>query len=386
MDRGTLPSGGYSIQGSARVAMAGNPFSDPEINDQIRVKILRLQAQSLEWDDNSAGRGFDDHIVETLVESLDAHAEAYLCKVDSEDLISQYVKYMRDVGAALIHNAEQRSFLSDPYSEDRLRQMAENSGEFILRKNSLTAVQQEAEIRDSVERIRLELRDEAVKWHQWHSQLGSRIETRFEARYRRWEADAIEHVKMGKGVGGWVRRLQKQLYPEAEVNPSMNMLPESHPWRNMLPVSRFTQTGGPIASPAQEQPASLPQSDAKPRLKAHDWEDIEMSFVGDHDVEIRIGGEVQTFNYKAIAGFENRHTGKPSQLWTMLRVFGSFPNGTMPDDARTGKNWEAIRKQIERTSEALRKHFGMTGDPFPYIRGTGYHARLKIRIAPDSSR
>ena len=31
--------------------MPDNPFSDPEINDQIKAKILRLQAASLEWDD-----------------------------------------------------------------------------------------------------------------------------------------------------------------------------------------------------------------------------------------------------------------------------------------------------------------------------------------------
>jgi hypothetical protein len=70
----------------------------------------------------------------------------------------------------------------------------------------------------------------------------------------------------------------------------------------------------------------------------------------------------------------------------MLRVFSSLHDGTMPDDARTGKEWEAIQKKIERTSKALRKYFGMTGDPLPYIRGTGYHARIKIRRAPDSPR
>ena len=47
------------------------------------------------------------------MESLKAHAEPYLRKVDSEDLISQYGEYMRGVGAALIRNAKERGFLSD---------------------------------------------------------------------------------------------------------------------------------------------------------------------------------------------------------------------------------------------------------------------------------
>ena len=365
--------------------MADNPFSDPEINSHIKVDILRLQAAALEWDDDPKGRGFDDHIVWTLVESLDAHAKAYLCKVESDEFIAPYVEYLHNVGTALISNAEQRSFLSDPYSEDRLRHMAENSFEFAVQRHSLTPPQQEAAIRDDIERQRTANRPDAIEWHQWHSQMCSRIETRFEARYRYWEANAIERAKAGKEgrLAGWVRRLQRELYPEIATEAQSN-IPEC--WRNMLPVSRFTQTGALTVSPAQEQPAPLPQSNAKPRLKANDWEDIEMSFVGDHDVEIRIGGEVRTLNYKEIAGFENRHTGKPSLLWAMLRIFGEFPSGTMPEDARNGTEWEAIGKKIERTSKALRKHFGMTGDPFPYIRGTGYHARIKIRLARDSSR
>src|SRR5579872_6121956 len=104
--------------------MADDPFSDPEINDQIKAKILRLQAASLEWDDSPDGRSLDDFLVETLVKTLDAHAELYLRKVDSEDLISQYGVYMRGVGSAVIRNAEQRGCLSDPYSEARLREKA----------------------------------------------------------------------------------------------------------------------------------------------------------------------------------------------------------------------------------------------------------------------
>ena len=69
----------------------------------------------------------------------------------------------------------------------------------------------------------------------------------------------------------------------------------------------------------------------------------------------------------------------------MLRVFGSFPDGTMQENARNSVEWVAIQKKIQRTRKMLRKHFGMTGDPIPYIPGIGYRARIKIRSAPDSS-
>jgi hypothetical protein len=175
--------------------MAENLFSDPEINRQIEASILRLQAKSLEWDENPDGRSFDDFIVETLVKGLDAHAEAYLCKVDREDLIGRYGDYLRKVGAAQVRNAEQRSHLKDPYSEDRLRKMAENTGSIICRRHELTPEQYEAEVRAEVERCRSYSMPEAKKWHEWYCQILNRIETRFEARYRHWAAEAIERVQ-----------------------------------------------------------------------------------------------------------------------------------------------------------------------------------------------
>jgi hypothetical protein len=122
------------------------------------------------------------------------------------------------------------------------------------------------------------------------------------------------------------------------------------------------------------------------KLSLESWEDVELTFIGDHEVEVRVGGKVQVLNYKQIEGFENRRDGKPSQLWAMLRLFGQFPDGMMPESARLGKEWECLQKTIGRTSKVLRKHFGMTGDPFPYIRDIRtYHARVKIRFAPGSS-
>jgi hypothetical protein len=114
--------------------------------------------------------------------------------------------------------------------------------------------------------------------------------------------------------------------------------------------------------------------------RPENWEDIELTFIGDHDLEIRVGDKVQKVHYKEIEGFEDRRTGKPSQLWAMVRVFGRLPDGTMPDDSRYGQEWLAIKKKIERASEALRKHFRLTGDPFPYIFKVGYRSRVKIGV------
>jgi hypothetical protein len=361
--------------------MAGSPFSDPEIDSQIKADILRVQAAALEWDDDPKGRGFDDHIVWTLVESLDAHAKAYLCKVESEGLIAPYVEYLHNVGTALIHNAEQRSFLSDPYSENRLRHMAENSFEFAVQRHALTPAQQEAAIRDDIERLRTANRPNAIEWHQWHSQMCSRIETRFEARYRHWEANAIERAKAGKEgrLAGWVRRLQRELYPEIATDPQSN-IPEC--WRNMLPVSNFTQTGVPNVSQIQDQQAAPTQSSAKTRPQAQKWEEIEVSFLSDERVQITIGTETESRNYGELGFMDKRGGGKPNQGWGILRALAQA-GGSIPESARNSRDFVAMGKRIERMRKTLMDHFGISSDPVPLDPKQGYRCRFKIGCAPS---
>jgi hypothetical protein len=174
--------------------IASDPFSVPTIDARIAVDVCRIQAAWLDWNAESMEGDFNTKIVETLVETLDAHARAYLAVVNSESLLTQYARRLRRVGSALIENSERRSFLSDPYSEEQLRKLATSEGKYIRRKHLLTAEEQEVEICNSVERIRIELQSKAMEWHAWRNQMLIRIETRFEARYRYWAAEAIERV------------------------------------------------------------------------------------------------------------------------------------------------------------------------------------------------
>src|ERR1035441_7432192 len=110
--------------------MVDSPFDNPEIQARIAADVARIQSTWLEWNAEPTTGDFDTRIVETLVDTLDAHARGYLEAVDGNSRLREYHNLLRRVGSSLIENAEQRSFLSDPYSEDRLRKMAENTGDF----------------------------------------------------------------------------------------------------------------------------------------------------------------------------------------------------------------------------------------------------------------
>src|SRR5260370_160975 len=175
--------------------MGEGRFHPTSIQAGIAADVLRIQSGLLEWSVEPTEGDLDSRIVTTLVDTLDAHARAYLDQVDCDSLIPEYTNALRLVGAALIQNAEKRSFLADPYSDDRLRRKAESSAEYIQRRRSLTLEEQEAEIRAAVEKIRCDVMKEAVAWRSWRNQILSRIETRFEARYRHWTSEAIDHVR-----------------------------------------------------------------------------------------------------------------------------------------------------------------------------------------------
>src|SRR6266496_4462512 len=121
------------------IQVSNDTFSNPAIDKRILADVARIQSAWLQWIAEASEGDFDSKIIETLVETLDAHARAYLGALDRENLLPEYNACLRRVGVALLQNAQQHSLLQDPYSEERLRKIAESSSEYILRKRSSTS-------------------------------------------------------------------------------------------------------------------------------------------------------------------------------------------------------------------------------------------------------
>jgi hypothetical protein len=123
---------------------------------------------------------------------------------------------------------------------------------------------------------------------------------------------------------------------------------------------------------------------APPKLEANvikNWESIEIVFLSDERVRILNGANVENYNYGEL-GFADGRTEKPNQAWVTLRVLAST-DGVIRDAARTGGDWPKVEKRIQEIRRALRQHFHIAADPVPFIEGTGYQARFKIRCSPS---
>lgn len=107
------------------------------------------------------------------------------------------------------------------------------------------------------------------------------------------------------------------------------------------------------------------------------WEDIEISFLSDHRIQISAPSLNETLNY-AEMGFVDDRKKTPNSAWKTLRELAEL-GGRI----RTGSNWNKVEKRMQEIRKVFREQFGISDNPLPFVKGTGYQARFKISCAPS---
>jgi len=151
------------------------------------------------------------------------------------------------------------------------------------------------------------------------------------------------------------------------------------------PVSIQVQlngTGADHVSSAVELEGSALELDAlERRLPAGpNWKAIEIFFISDERVQIRIGDKHETLNYSEF-GFEDGRNGKPNLAWATLRAMAEQEG--IIRNAGNAPTWSMVEKNIQKIRKVLRDHFQISADPIPYISGTGYQASFKVGRRPS---
>ena len=269
--------------------MPEDSFDNPELHMRIAADVLRIQSALLEWDASPTAGALDEKIVETLVATFDAYGRTLLQAVNVSSELPGYHKSLRFVASRLIQSLEKN--LSEPFSDSRLRQMAENSGDLTRRKHFLTPAQQETETRKVIEQFRSELMPEALKSNERKNQLLFVIECRFEARHQHWAAEAIEsllrkskpsddlsrsNIASSKKMKSARKSREREVGAEsrsfgrkanAETNRIIAGIVESFPnrWRKCL---------AEVCEALNEQQVPLPRSGKWKARGCKDWTDV----------------------------------------------------------------------------------------------------------------
>lgn len=107
------------------------------------------------------------------------------------------------------------------------------------------------------------------------------------------------------------------------------------------------------------------------------WENIEIWFLSDVKVQIRVNGVItEPCNYAEL-GFEDGRDETPTQAWALLRVLAEL-EGTVHDGRQAHMPWPKVEKRIQEIRKALQRHFGIAANPISFVEGTGYVTNFKI--------
>jgi hypothetical protein len=144
---------------------------------------------------------------------------------------------------------------------------------------------------------------------------------------------------------------------------------------------------GAFPKPGPLHPDSPTEVDGgtKENRSRADWDAIEISFLSDERVQISKGRNTETRNYAELGFADRRAKGsqpKPNLAWATLRAMAE-QNGIIRDGAKTRAAWPKVEKRMQVIRKALRKHFGITTDPVPFINGVGYQACFRIGCGPS---
>jgi hypothetical protein len=192
--------------------------------------------------------------------------------------------------------------------------------------------------------------------------------------------------------GTWLPQIPEWLRQLAKRVPAVAAIASVHPGK--LAARRAQALGKAIrkAKGTVPFPADAGSNRSAPELTSRaaagrvaGWQGVEISFLSEERVQIRCGTNTETRNYGEL-GFADlrgkRGRPKPNLAWVTLRAMAQ-QNGMIRDGAKAGATWLKVEKRIQEIRKVLRKHFSITSDPVPFVKGTGYQACFKIGCGPS---
>jgi hypothetical protein len=117
------------------------------------------------------------------------------------------------------------------------------------------------------------------------------------------------------------------------------------------------------------------------KSKPATWEEIEITFLSDHRVQIVAGDGRENANYNEL-GFEDARNGRPKAAWETLRMLAEG-RGVLEYSGIQPKDLSNTEKRVQEIRAILRRKFGLVTDPVPNVKNTGYRTAFKIGVRPS---
>lgn len=96
------------------------------------------------------------------------------------------------------------------------------------------------------------------------------------------------------------------------------------------------------------------------------WKNVEIWFLSETSVQIFVNGKPrEPQNYADLGFVDRRDNKKPRLAWQALRLLAVRKGTYSPPSP---ENLKKIEKAIQDARAILRKHFGLAGDPLPFVK------------------
>jgi hypothetical protein len=204
-----------------------------------------------------------------------------------------------------------------------------------------------------------------------------------------WYAHRLYNlVELGRMPKTWLWKIEPHLWDRIREAENLWYTPDLVPdgWEKFFGPGAAAGAETPAPSPVHEP---YPTAGNVPGISATTearWEDLEICFLSDERVQIKIGGRTETRNF-AEMGFADGRNGIPNKAWETLRILAE-KRGTL-NNARGTDNWANVEKRVQEIRQRLRQLHPAKGEPLPFVeknvfkgKVSGYEARFRIFCAP----
>jgi hypothetical protein len=214
-------------------------------------------------------------------------------------------------------------------------------------------------------------------------------ERRFEREMRRFISPALADLYLDKWVQYAAAREAQSADTTAEF--SNGDLQKESTVSSVVPAPGEQVDTGQSGAQAMAEGA---KPTAVPRGSGRQWSDLEIVFLDEQSLEIRIKGEPPFSEHYIEMGFldERKRGGVPTPVdsWGMLQAMARR-DGSLPDPVLGQNNYrptkskrELILKAIRDLKDRISNYFpGIEGPPIRYSKGTGHQTAFKLSRHPD---
>jgi hypothetical protein len=138
-----------------------------------------------------------------------------------------------------------------------------------------------------------------------------------------------------------------------------------------------------VAAPAPSEAAAQTGDRNRTDRRATNWKDVQIRFLSDTSVQVYVEGRAGPKCNFAELGFEDGRTHNPNKAWNVLKRLAEL-KGTIRTPQEAGMAWPKLEKQMQEIRKVLRHHFqGISVDPLPFVKKTGYCAAFSICCSPS---